>query len=276
MSHSRVSVRPMSHKCGKYESEWSKCGKRKESMWIIINSTIYWFSCYKTSEKVERFFDSGCTGHITPRKSDFVEYTELGQASKSGITDRKYLTIEGYGTVIGHCIMPNWMASLQIQNMLYVPQANKWLFLLIATGQWGSVSQTMNKGTTLSKNGTSYIGSTPKSGRLHSFNMELVKNKNEIPWAIIATISDYTLWHRRMGHAHQCVINISEKTQKVVLIKPLMHLMEPVRDVKKESPRDFLSQLQNQGQNDHLIWFIPIWMKSQFSPLADTSILPPT
>ena len=46
----------------------------------------------------------------------------------------------------------------------------------------------------------------PKSGRLHSFDMELIKNMNKISQAIIATISDYTLWHRRMGHAHQCMI----------------------------------------------------------------------
>ena len=33
MSQSRISVGAMSHKHGRYESEWSKCGKkRKESM----------------------------------------------------------------------------------------------------------------------------------------------------------------------------------------------------------------------------------------------------
>ena len=33
MSQSGVGVRTMGHKCGKYESEWSKCEKeRKESM----------------------------------------------------------------------------------------------------------------------------------------------------------------------------------------------------------------------------------------------------
>ena len=64
----------------------------------------------------------------------------------------------------------------------------------------------MSKGTTISLNGKPYIVGLPKSGRLHSFNMELIKNKSEIPWAIIATISDYTLWHRRMEHAHQCMI----------------------------------------------------------------------
>ena len=98
------------------------------------------------------------------------------------------------------------MASMQIHNVLYVPQANKWLFSLITARQCGSMSQTMNKGTTVSKNGTPYIVGLPKSGKLHSFDMVLIKNKNEIPRAIIATISDYTLWHRRMGHAHQHVI----------------------------------------------------------------------
>ena len=164
------------------------------------------FSCYNMSEKVEWSLDSGCTDHITPRKGYFIQYTELGQASKAEITDGKYLTIEGYETVIGHSIMPNRMSSVQIQNVLYVPQANKWLFSLIATGQHGSLSQTTNKHTTVSKNGTPYIVGLPKSGKLHSFDMVLIKNKHETSWAIIATISDYTLWHRRMGHTHQCMI----------------------------------------------------------------------
>ena len=122
------------------------------------------FSCYETSEKVEWFLDSGCTDHITPR---IVQYTELGQTSKAEITDGKYLTIDIYGMVIGHSIMPNKMASLQIQNVLYIPQANKQLFSLIATGQHGSMSQTMSKGTTVSKNRTPYIVGLPKSGKLH-------------------------------------------------------------------------------------------------------------
>ena len=52
------------------------------------------FSCYKTSEKVEWCLDSECTDHITPSKSDFVQYWELGQASKAEIADGKYLKIE--------------------------------------------------------------------------------------------------------------------------------------------------------------------------------------
>ena len=93
------------------------------------------FSCYEMSEKVEWCLDSGCTDHITPSKSDFVQYWALGQASKAEIANGKYLKIEGYGTVIGYSIMQNKTVSLQIQNVLYVPEANKRLFSLIAAGQ---------------------------------------------------------------------------------------------------------------------------------------------
>ena len=36
--------------------------------------------------------------------------------------------------------------------------------------------------------------------------MVLVENQEEVPRAIIAMLSDYTLWHRRMGHVHQHMI----------------------------------------------------------------------
>ena len=141
----------------------------------VTSSESINFSCYETSETVEWFLDSGCTDHITPRKSDFIQYRELGQLHKAEIADGKYLTIEGYGTVIRHSKMPQGRESLQIRNVLYIPEANKWLFSLIATGQCGSMSQTMKEGTTVSQNGTPYIIGTPKSGKLHSFDMILAK-----------------------------------------------------------------------------------------------------
>ena len=57
----------------------------------ITSSESINFSCYKMSEMVEWFLDSGCTDHITPRKSDFVQYRELGQLHKAEIMDGKYL-----------------------------------------------------------------------------------------------------------------------------------------------------------------------------------------
>ena len=72
----------------------------------------------------------------------------------------------------------------------------------------------------ISLNGAPYIVGHPKSGRLHSFDMELIKNKNNVPGAIIATLSDYTLWHRRMGHAHQHV-DVPRMRQRSVKIGDL-------------------------------------------------------
>ena len=144
----------------------------------ITSSESINFSCYEMSEMVEWFLDSGCTDHITPRKSDFVQYRELGQLHKAEITDGKYLKIEGFGTIIRHSKMPNGTELLQIRNMLYVPEANKWLFSLIAAGQCRSMSQTTKEGTIVSQNGTPFIISTPKLEKLHSFDMILTKNKS--------------------------------------------------------------------------------------------------
>ena len=101
--------------------------------------------------------------------------------------------------------------SMQIGQALYVPEANKWLYSLIATGQCNCMSTTMKQGTIVTQNGTLFIIGTPKSGRLHTFDMVLIKNQNEVPQAIIAMLSDYTLWHRKMGDAHQHIIKYLKK-----------------------------------------------------------------
>ena len=44
--------------------------------------------------------------------------------------------------------------------------------------------------------------------------MVLTKNWQEVPRMIIATLSDYTLWNRRMGHPHQHVINHLRKNME--------------------------------------------------------------
>ena len=45
----------------------------------IVNMNNIDFSCYNQSETVEWFLDSGSTEHITPVKSDFVQYREFAQ-----------------------------------------------------------------------------------------------------------------------------------------------------------------------------------------------------
>ena len=118
--------------------------------------------------------------HHTRKKSDFIQYREFGQKGKAKITDGKYLTREGCGTVIRHSIMPNKMTSLQIQNVLYVPEVNKQLYLTIAARQCNCMSQMMKEGTIVTQNGTPFIIGKPKSGILHSFDMVLAKNWSKV------------------------------------------------------------------------------------------------
>ena len=51
--------------------------------------------------------DSGCTEHVTPASSDFVEYTAFNRTGKAKTADGKYFSIEGWGTVIRHSILPD-------------------------------------------------------------------------------------------------------------------------------------------------------------------------
>ena len=81
----------------------------------ITSSESINFSCYETGRKVEWLLDSGSTEDITPDKHDVVKYREFDTAEKAEIADRKFLTIEGYGTIIGQSIMPNSTASIQMR-----------------------------------------------------------------------------------------------------------------------------------------------------------------
>ena len=47
VSQSGVRVRTMSHKCERYESEWSKCGKEKKRVCVS-----WWSKCGKEKKRV--------------------------------------------------------------------------------------------------------------------------------------------------------------------------------------------------------------------------------
>ena len=132
------------------------------------------------------------------------------------------------------------------------------------------MSTTMKMGTTVTQNGTPFILGTPKSGRLHTFNMILAKNQSEGPWVIIAVPSDYTLWHQRMGHVHQCVIkhlgNNMEGGPNQTTIAPTGACEGCEKGKSKRLPFPPSKSRQMPTRDN------PIWMKCQCSPSADTSI----
>ena len=73
----------------------------KDIFKLIVTSKEINFSCCKLGGLVEWLLDSGCTKHVTPVKSYFIEYREFNYKGRAEITDGKYLKIESLGTVIG-------------------------------------------------------------------------------------------------------------------------------------------------------------------------------
>ena len=174
------------------------------------------FSCYITGEKVEWLLDSGCTEHVTPVQSELHNYSEYNPPGKAEITDGKFITIKGQGNIIGHSLLPdNMKLSMEIRRVLYIPDVSKRLFSLITTGRLDHKSETMRWGTIVFQNDIPFIIREPCENKLHYFNFELVRSTDEIPNMVITTIScDYTLWHRRLGHANQHVIhNLADNTE---------------------------------------------------------------
>ena len=93
--------------------------------------------------------------------------------------------------VIGQSIMPNSNEKLNIQCMLFVPRASKWIYLLKAAGQCKCQSKTMKEGTIMTQNGTPIIIGKLKSNHLHYFELALSKQLGKVPWVIITMLSDY-------------------------------------------------------------------------------------
>ena len=140
----------------------------------MLSSESINFSCYIKGDKMEWLLDSGCTEHVTPVKSDFVEYTIFNPTGKANIAKRKYLIVEGWGMVIRHSILPDSQTvSLAVPCVLYIPKVNKWLYLLIATRQYNCKSKMTNEETVVLLNKVPIIIGQPKLNKLHYFNMVL-------------------------------------------------------------------------------------------------------
>ena len=83
---------------------------------------------------------------------------------------------------------------MEIRRVLYIPDVSKWLCLLIAARHLDNKSKTMRWGTIVSQNGIPFIIREPHKNKLQYFDFELARSLDEIPNAVITTIScDYTL-----------------------------------------------------------------------------------
>ena len=163
------------------------------------------FSCYEKGDIVEWLLDGSCTEHVTPVRSDLHNYREFNPHRKAEVVDGKFITIHGYGTVAGFSLLPDGTKySMDIRKVLYVPEASKQLFSLIAVGHMNNKSEITRWGTMISQNRIPFIIGKLHGNKLHYFDLELATSNRLMMNTARTTVScDYTLWHIRMGHTNQ-------------------------------------------------------------------------
>ena len=181
-----------------------------------ISSQSIDFSCYEKGDVVEWLLDGGCTEHITLVKSDLHNYKEFIPHGKAEVASGKFIAIHGHGMVAGFSLLPDGTKfSMDIRKVLYIPEVSKWLFSLIAAGHMNNKSKITRWGTTVSQNGIPFIIGPSCGNKSHYFDLKLTTSDRLMMNVVITTVScDYTLWHKRMGHANQCIIkNLTENTE---------------------------------------------------------------
>ena len=71
--------------------------------------------------------------------------------------------------VARHSIMPDkTYVNITVHCMLYIHEAKRWIYSLIAARQHNCKSQTIKWGTTISQNEVPIIIGQPRSNKLHS------------------------------------------------------------------------------------------------------------
>ena len=84
------------------------------------------------------------------------------------------------------------------------------------------------------------------------------------------------LWHRRMGHAHQCIIKHLRKNTDGGPHQTTKAPTSTCEGCEKGKPRRLPFPTLKSRAKQLLILFILIWTKCQCSPSPDTNITQPT
>ena len=113
-----------------------------------------------------------------PVKSNLQMYKEFNPPGTAEITDGKFITILGWGTVLGHSLLPDGKKfSMDIWDVLYIPEVSKQLFSLITARHKNNISKTTRWGTIVSQNGIPFIIGSLHGNKLHYFNLELMNHQ---------------------------------------------------------------------------------------------------
>ena len=149
--------------------------------------------------------DSGCTNHMT-NDEELFKVLDTSITSKVRIGNGEFLSVKGQGTVAIESVT----GVKYIQDVLYVPQINQNLL---------SVGQLLEKGFKVIFQDKWCLIQDAKGCdlfrikmRAKSFHLNLMEEDH---MAYTSTISNASLWHKRLGHFHHGGILYIQKNNMV-------------------------------------------------------------
>jgi len=168
-------------------------------------------SCYLKSEFIKWMMDSGCTQHVTNTKEDFLQYQEFQNPGKVKLAGSDMeLPIIGIGKIQLRHIMTNGKSTnLTLENVLYIPGASNRFYSPTVATETGCVSTISFDCHSMSNSDKAVFITAPRNHeeRQYYFSSQLMKvTEPKSTISAIKPLDDYTLWHRRLGHAHRRVI----------------------------------------------------------------------
>ena len=175
------------------------------------------FSLYRLSERGSKWMvDSGCTQHCTNNKNDFIEYHDLSTPGKASLAGKGVvINIVGHGTVVTrHINSAGQEVLLTLRDVYYIPDSSGRYFAPgIALKKGYQYHCTLSEFQILDRSGGLYLSAYPDSHStpLYWLDAEIIKpaSKGKQPEekSVLAnSMTNWELWHRRMGHPEGRVI----------------------------------------------------------------------
>lgn len=164
-------------------------------------------SLYQASERknVGWLIDSGATSHITNDIKDFSHYnpaTIPGHCTVAG--KGMTLKILGQGKIIMHVYHKDGTFSdLTLQDVLYIPEATMRFFSPIRAMNAGCTSAISSDKWTGHHKGRKLFTGLPDSSGLYWLTGTVIRNTDSVSKI---SQNDYLLWHNRLGHPSQRII----------------------------------------------------------------------
>ena len=179
-------------------------------------------------------FDTGCTDHLSPNRSDFISYTPFVTPRGIRLGNASLLLSLGEGTVKLNCIVNGVTVKRTVENVQYVPGLIYGLLTGKSLNQKGIRIAVEDGGCKIThRNGTILAEALPTSGRLYFLNLASYPITPLPTTTALAATPSFDLIHKRLAHP-------GKDTLQTMIRKELVSGLKGVPDESKDFTCDAL------------------------------------